>query len=154
MSKPSAAKPAMHVMGVPRTSNDILADQIAGILAKRNAANPQSNPHQWNTEDAARIAKDAATIAVKAAESTKGYWQMAASEISEHRGSLDATNFAVKAVERRLTGMQAEIQSSRNNCLIWGIAAGCVSAIAMSMMFAPTSAPVQSQPITQIRSGG
>lgn len=146
MNKP-AAKPTMqsvgHVMGAPKSNNEILADQIAAILAKRNGGNTQQS---WESEDSATIAKDAAKIAVQAAESTKGYWQMAASEISEHRGALDATNFALKHLERKVTGLQSDIASSRNNCLLWGIGAGCVSAIAMSLVFGPSTPAVNNAP--------
>lgn len=132
------AKPTMHIMGGPKTENERLATQIASILEKRNGG---TQAH-WDGADNATIAKDAARLAVQAATSAKGHWQMAASEISEHRGALDATNFAVKSVERKLAGMQADIDSSRNNCLLWGIGAGLVSAVVMSMVFGPSSSPV------------
>ena len=132
------AKPTMHIMGGPKTENERLATQIASILEKRNGGTQA----QWDGADNATIAKDAARLAVQAATSAKGHWQMAASEISEHRGALDATNFAVKSVERKLAGMQADIDSSRNNCLLWGIGAGLVSAVVMSMVFGPSSSPV------------
>ena len=141
------AKPTMHVMGGPKTENERLATQIASILEKRNGGMQSS----WDGVDNATIAKDAAKIAVQAASSTKGYWQMAASEISEHRGALDATNFAVKSVERKLAGMQADIDSSRNNCLLWGIGAGLVSAVVMSMVFGPSLSPAVNT-VPQVRS--
>lgn len=147
MNKP-AAKPTMHVMGrvmgAPRSNNEILADQIAAILAKRNGGTQQ----YWEAEDSAAIAKDAAKIAVQAANSAKGHWQMAASEISEHRGALDATNFALKHLERKVTGLQSDIASSRNNCLLWGIGAGCVSAIAVSIVFGPSTPAVNNAPVS------
>jgi len=133
----SAARPTMHVMGGPKTENERLATQIANILEKRNGGLQQ----QWDNSDHATIAKDAAKIAVQAASSTKGYWQMASSEISEHRGALDATNFAVKQVERKLSSMQSDIASNRNTCLLWGIGAGVISAIAVSLMFGPSFIP-------------
>ena len=142
----TASKPTIHVIG----GNERLATQIAAILEKRNGGK-----NQWEIEDAATIAKDAAKIAVRAATSAKGHYQMAASDISEHRGALDATNFAMKHLERKVTGMQAEIASSRNNCLLWGIGAGCVSAIVMSMIFGPSSIPASvkaPQSATQVRS--
>ena len=142
----TASKPTIHVIG----ANERLATQIAAILEKRNGGK-----NQWEIEDAATIAKDAAKIAVRAATSAKGHYQMAASDISEHRGALDATNFAMKHLERKVTGMQAEIASSRNNCLLWGIGAGCVSAIVMSMIFGPSSIPASvkaPQSATQVRS--
>lgn len=143
----TAAKPTMHVIG----GNERLATQIAAILEKRNGGKTQ-----WEIEDATTIAKDAAKIAVQAATSAKGYYQMAASDISEHRGALDATNFAMKHLERKVTGMQADIASSRNNCLLWGIGAGCVSAVMMSMIFAPSSIPTVKAPqvVPQVRSVG
>ena len=143
----TAAKPTKHVIG----GNEKLATQIAAILEKRNGGKTQS---QWDIDDAVTIAKDAAKIAVQAATSAKGHYQMAASDISEHRGALDATNFAMKHLERKVTGMQAEIASSRNNCLLWGIGAGCVSAVMMSMIFGPSSIPVKIAPQSapQVRS--
>ena len=144
----TAAKPTKHVIG----GNEKLATQIAAILEKRNGGKTQS---QWDIDDAVTIAKDAAKIAVQAATSAKGHYQMAASDISEHRGALDATNFAMKHLERKITGMQAEIASSRNNCLLWGVGAGCVSAIVMSMIFGPSSIPASvkaPQSATQVRS--
>lgn len=147
----TAAKPTMHVIG----ANENLATQIAVILEKRNGGKAQN---QWEIEDAAKIAKDAAKIAVQAATSAKGYYQMAASEISEHRGALDVANFAIKSLERKVTGLQADVASSRNNCFLWGISAGCVSAIVMSMVFGPSSIPtsvkIAPQPHYQVRSGG
>ena len=145
----TAAKPTMHVIG----GNERLATQIAAILEKRNGGNTQK---QWDIEDAAKNAKDAASIAVRAATSAKGHYQMVASEIGEHRGSLDATNFAVKSIERKITGMQADIASSRNNCLLWGIGAGCVSAVVMSMAFAPSIPTIKTAPqvAPQVRSAG
>lgn len=129
------AKPTMHIMGGPKTDNERLATQIASILEKRNGG---MQAH-WDGADHSTIAKDAAKIAVQAATSTKGYWQMASSEIAEHRGALDATNFAVKQVERKLASMQSDISSNRNTCILWGIGAGLVSAIAVSMMFGPST---------------
>ena len=146
MNKSAAAQPTMHVIG----ANERMATQVAAILEKRNGGK-----NQWEIEDAATIAKDAAKIAVRAATSAKGHYQMVASEIGEHRGSLDATNFAVKSIERKITGMQAEIASSRNNCLLWGIGGSFVSAIVMSMIFGPSSIPTSvkaPQSAPQVRS--
>lgn len=135
----TASKPTIHVIG----ANERLATQIATILEKRNGGKTQN---QWDIDDAVANATAAAKIAVQAATSAKGHYQMAASEISEHRGALDATNFAMKHLERKVTGMQAEIASSRNNCLLWGIGAGCVSAIVMSMIFGPSNIPTVKAP--------
>ena len=144
----TAAKPTKHVIG----GNEKLATQIAAILEKRNGIKTQN---RWDIDDAVANATAAAKIAVQAATSAKGHYQMAASDISEHRGALDATNFAMKHLERKVTGMQAEIASSRNNCLLWGIGAGCVSAIVMSMIFGPSSIPTSvkaPQSAPQVRS--
>ena len=139
MNKSAAAQPTLHVIG----ANERMATQVAAILEKRNGGKPQN---QWDVDDAVAISKDAAKIAVQAATSAKGHYQMAASDISEHRGALDATNFAMKHLERKVTGMQAEIASSRNNCLLWGIGAGCVSAVMMSMIFGPSNIPTVKAP--------
>ena len=141
------AKPTMHVMGGPKTDNERLATQIASILEKRNGGMQSS----WDGADNATIAKDAAKIAVQAASSTKGYWQMAASEISEHRGALDATNFAMKSLERKMGGIQSEIASVRNTCILCGLGASIVGAIFASMAFAPYSGPAVTT-VPQVRS--
>lgn len=131
------AKPTMHIMGGPKTENERLATQIASILEKRNGGTQA----QWDGADNATIAKDAAKIAVQAATSTKGYWQMASSEIAEHRGALDATNFALKSAERKLTGITAEIASIRNTAMIFGAGASIVGALFASMVFSPYAGP-------------
>lgn len=133
----SAAQPTMHVMGGPKTENERLATQIASILEKRNGGVQR----QWDMADDAMIAKDAAKIAVQAAISSKSDRNMISSEISEHRGALDATNFAVKSLERKITGMQAEAASLRNTCLMFGLGASIVGAFFGSMAFAPYSGP-------------
>ena len=133
----SAAQPTMHVMGGPKTENERLATQIASILEKRNGGLQK----QWDMADNATIAKDAAKIAVQAATSSKSDRNMISSEISEHRGALDVTNFAVKSLERKITGMQAEAASLRNTCLMFGLGASIVGAFFGSMAFAPYSGP-------------
>ena len=133
----SAAKPTMHVMGGPKTDNERFATQIASILEKRNGGLQK----QWDMADNAAIAKDAARIAVQAATSSKSDRNMISSEISEHRGALDATNFAVKSLERKVAGLHAEITSSRNTCLMFGLVASIVGAFFGSMAFAPYSGP-------------
>ena len=134
----SAAKPTMHVMGGPKTENERLATQIAAILAKRSGFGLQD---QWDMADNATIAKDAAKIAVQAATSSKSDRKMISSEVAEHRGALDATNFAVKSLERKITGMQADAASIRNTCLLFGLVASIVGAFFGSMAFAPYSGP-------------
>ena len=143
----SAAKPTMHVMGGPKTENERLATQIASILEKRNGGLQK----QWDMADNAAIAKDAAKIAVQAATSSKSDRNMISSEISEHRGALDATNFAVKSLERKITGIQADAASLRNTCLMFGLGASIVGAFYGSMAFAPYSGPTATTP-PQVRS--
>ena len=133
----SAAQPTMHVMGGPKTENERLATQIASILEKRNGG----LQNQWDMADNAAIAKDAAKIAVQAATSSKSDRNMISSEISEHRGALDATSFAVKSLERKIAEMQAHLTSSRNTCLMFGLVASIVGAFFGSMAFAPYSGP-------------
>ena len=133
----SAAQPTMHVMGGPKTENERLATQIASILEKRNGGLQR----QWDMADNAAIAKDAAKIAVQAATSSKSDRNMISGEISEHRGALDATNFALKRLEREITGIQAQAASLRNTCLMCGLVASIVGAFFGSMAFAPYSGP-------------
>ena len=144
----SAAQPTMHVMGGPKTDNERLATQIASILEKRGGFGLQQ---QWDMADHATIAKDAAKIAVQAATSSKSDRKMISSEVSEQRGSLDATNFAVKSLERKITGMQEHQASLRNTCLMFGLGASIVGAFFGSMAFAPYSGPTATT-APQIRS--
>ena len=133
----SAAQPTMHVMGGQKTENERLATQIASILEKRNGGLQK----QWDMADNVTIAKDAARIAVQAATSSKSDRNMISSEVAEHRGALDATNFAVKSLERKIAGMQADAASLRNTCLMFGLGASIVGAFFGSMAFAPYSGP-------------
>mgnify|MGYP000553589014 CR=1 FL=1 len=88
-----------------------------------------------------RIMPPSQKIAVQAAISSKSDRNMISSEVAEHRGALDATNFAVKSLERKITGMQADAASLRNTCLMFGLGASIVGAFFGSMAFAPYSGP-------------
>ena len=142
----TASKPTIHVIG----ANERLATQIATILERRNGGK-----NQWDIEDAVANATAAAKLAVQGATSTRSDRVMISSEINEFRGSQDSTNFAMKHLERKVTGLQADVASSRNNCLLWGIGGSCVSAIVMSMIFGPSSIPASvkaPQSAPQVRS--
>lgn len=142
-----AAKPTMHTMGAntpKRSENDIIADQVAAILAKRNGSNAET----WEAQDAATTAKDAAKIAVQAATATKSDRKLICSELSEQKSTIDTIIFAQTHLERRFVGMDARMDTMKNNIILWGLATGFFGALMGILIFmpkTPTASPVPAQ---------
>lgn len=155
MNQP-AAKPTMHSMGrsnantQPRDNNEVIADQIAAILAKRAANEVAANPDTWTAIDAAKIA-------VQAAQSSKGYWTSVNSAIGDFQTAIDMMGMEIKTLRRKLASAEDQIASSKNTAIVCGIVAAAVSGFAVSLVFAPgNNSPIAPVPTESqiIRSGG
>lgn len=145
MNQP-AAKPTMHSIGrsstpstpaavsAPRSNNDIIADQVAAILAKRNAESESANTECWTAVDAAKIA-------VQAASAVRSDRKMIQAEVSDLRTADADTLFAVQHLERKVTGIEARIDASKNNAVLWGVGSAVIAGVMVSLIFAPSTCP-------------
>ncbi|MGL5061083.1 MAG: hypothetical protein ACRC62_14005 [Microcoleus sp.] len=148
-----AAKPTMHVMrrspSPPlnqvntRSNDEIIADQVAAILAKRAAANDAANPDNWTAIDAARVS-------VKAAESSRNYLRMATDAHDEMRTMLELFGMEIKSLRRQCATLTEQNASLRNTCIGCGIASAIVGGIAWSLI-GSFSSPAQPQPQPQVQ---
>jgi hypothetical protein len=90
-------------------------------------------------------AKDAAGLAINAAELAHKYYGMTKDTVNDIRGDIDGILLAHNLLEKKVRGMEAERRSIVNQAILYGAASAIVMSVAWGLIAATFSTPSPSR---------